>query len=71
MKYEYLTKERAIILEKSIGFLSDLTPSNDVIHVITDSNKEDINVEKTNLLHELQIINRRRKEIIKDLTNEK
>lgn len=65
MKYEFLSIERSKQLEENVSFLSNLKPSNEVIHIITTTNnKEDWNIEKTNLLHELQIINKRRDEIL-------
>ena len=65
MKYEFMSQERVSLLEETVAFLQNLTPSDEVIHVITTTNnKEDWNIEKTNLLHELQIINKRRKEIL-------
>lgn len=67
-KFNYISLEKARILEEGFGWVSNLTQSNDVIHVMTNSeNSEDWNIEKTNLLHELQILNKRKTEILQKI----
>ncbi len=69
--YEFISIERAKLLEENIAWLSNLTASDKVIHVMTNTqSKEDWNIEKTNLLHELQIINKRRIELLKMIIDE-
>lgn len=69
--YQFISLKKAKILEESISWLSNLTPSPEVIHVMTNTeDSEDWNIEKTNLLHELQILNKRRVEILENFIND-
>ncbi len=65
---EYLPIEKAIKLEESISFISNLTQPDDKYYVIGNSVEEkDRDVEKTELLQELLKINKRRQYLLKEL----
>lgn len=66
MKIEYLTSERAIKLEESIGWLSNYKGSKeDTIHLIGNSNNpEDMNGYYTKQLKRLGKLNKERESIL-------
>ena len=66
MKTEYLTLERAIKLEESIGWLSNYKGNeDDILHQIGKSNKiEDMDVYYTKQLKRLGELNKERENIL-------
>lgn len=64
-----ISLSKAIQLEDSIGWLSRIIPQNYEMFMIDDNNVELI--EETKLLNELALLNKRRNEILDELTKTK
>lgn len=62
MERKSITLSRAIRLEDSTEFLSNLLPQNYEMFITNDNNVELI--EETKLLNELALLNKKRKEIL-------
>jgi len=70
MKYKYINEDRMIRLEDSIKFLSDLLPEQGVEYIVgNNSNFEERDIEKSEMIQKLALLNQEREELIKRLTN--
>ena len=65
MERRSISLSRAIRLEDSIKFLSNLLPQNYEMFITNDNNVELI--EETKLLNELALLNKKRKEVLDKL----
>jgi hypothetical protein len=69
-KYLFLSIKKVIEFHQLMNWLDHIKSTDTHINIITKTEDDnDWDIEKTNQLHELQILNQRREELIKKLTN--